>query len=74
MMNHAEHFQKLYKQLVDSKRISEILDVNGEIQPSSDSIRKVQIDHSKKSLAEKWQLAQTQTLADLARKYQSEQN
>ena len=69
-----EHLTQLYKQLEQSRRIKEILDVNGEIQPSSSSIRKVQSEHAKKSLGEKWQMAQTQTLLDLAAKYQSELN
>lgn len=73
-MKDAEYLAKLYKQLENSRRINEILDVNGEIQPSSGSIRKIQSDHSKKSLGEKWQMAQTQTLLDLAAKYQSEMN
>ena len=73
-MNSVEHLTQLYRQLEESKRINEILDVNGEIQPSSSSIRQVETDHARQSLAEKWQMAQTQTLLDLAAKYQSELN
>ena len=71
-MEDLKQFAKIYKQLEQSKRIHEILDVNGEIQPTSTSIRKVQADHAGKSLAEKWHLAQTHTLLELAEKYQSD--
>ena len=73
-MKNMEHFRKIFRQLKASNRIQEILDVNGEIQPSSRSIRKIKAKHSKESPAEQWQMAQTQTLIDLALSYQSELN
>lgn len=73
-MTDVQHFSQLYQQLESTGRINEILDVNGEIQPSSSNIRKVQSEHPKSSLGEKWQMAQTQTLYDLVEKYQSELN
>jgi hypothetical protein len=73
-MNDMEHFRRIFRQLKASNRIHEILDVNGEIQPSSQNIRRIRAEHSIESPAEQWQMAQTQTLIDLALRYDRELN
>jgi hypothetical protein len=67
-----ERYEELCHQLRASDRIKDILDDTGAIKPSQSALDHVESDHPDESDAEKWRLAQEQTLMDLVEKYQSE--
>ncbi len=65
---------RVHEQLEATGRIHEITDVDGKIQPSEKSLETIAVDHPDADDAEKWRLAQADTLMDLAEKYENELN
>ena len=73
-MKDMEQLEKLHKQLKESGRLREILNDDDKIQPSIRASKQVEEENPDTEPAEKYRLAQAQTLLDLAEKYQSELN
>ena len=68
---------ELFRQLHNSGYINEILDSEGKIEPSETALEKIRGAYpttSKEEAAEAWQLAQAETLLELAAKYNVEMN
>ena len=68
-----ERLMKLHQQLRASGRLQEILDADGNIRPSEKAIsqvyRQTPEQSTEQEMAERYRLAQAQTLMDLAEKY-----
>lgn len=67
-----KQFTKAVQRLEKNGRIREILDKDGKIQPSEIAIQNTVRDFPDKSDADKWRLAQSETLMELVRKYQAD--
>lgn len=62
--------EKLADKMRQSGHLNEILDDEGLIVPSADALRWVTTNHTDEGDAEKWRLAQAETLIRLAKKCQ----
>ena len=71
--------KKIFKQLIASGRIDDLLDEDGDIIPSESALKKIEKQHQYEPLnaeeaANRWRLAQAQTLIDWYEKYRTELN
>ena len=67
-----EQFDELQQQLERIGHLGEILDSDGQIEPTERSVQKVETEYRDSSDADKHRFAQALTLMDLAEKYQEE--
>lgn len=73
-MKNQDHLNKVWEQLKATGRAKEILKEDGTIEVSDEAFAWVEKEHSDKSDAEKYRLAQAQTMLNFADKYASELN
>jgi hypothetical protein len=75
-MENIAQLELVYKKLVASGRIKEILGEDGKVQPSEKALEKMSSDYpncrTDEEAAFAWRTAVAQTLLDLADKYQAE--
>lgn len=69
-----KNLEMLCEKLEKIGRLREIQDDEGKIEPTKKSLKYIEREYPDKTDAEKWRLAQAETLLDLAKKYQSELN
>ncbi len=71
--------KKIFKQLIASGRIDDLLDEDGDVIPSESALKEIEKQYQYEPLnaeeaANRWRLAQAQTLIDWYEKYRAELN
>jgi hypothetical protein len=74
MIKDIKELERIVERLRESGRLDEILDEDRQIRPSESTLKRIRRENPHAKPAERFQLAQAQTLIDLANEYQIELN